>query len=1101
MSRMLVAVVVCVLVSPFAISSAAAPPAVRVAIVEHQDAYTKTLGLADFLAAQQVSFEDLSGQFDAGQVPDLSAVDLLIVGSFITNSPQKRATYNDAGPTLRRFVDSGGVVAILCQADQDLETESWMAPPRRITRADPDFVTAFATQPEHLLLTSPESLERADLSGWRVPLSWHGPNTVWEAFSDWEEAGVVLGATEMPSPSAAALIEMGWGGGRAVFYAMAPDKAVALGNDASRKGGAKLLRNLLAYAALVRQGQAPPVQIVPPPGYKHPIRGVVFSDENANGKRDPGEPTLPDVPVSDGLDVVLTGPDGTYRLENKDRKAAFVFVHQPGSVLQHGQNFFHLLPDDGTADSRFDFALQPAPGDGATSATGVRFVQLTDSHIRNVSDSEYMQQATAEIYAMDPPPDFVVMTGDLVDWGVDEHFRNYLAGMLPAGDTCPPVPYFNVFGNHEIVFGPIERYHQYIGPDYYSFERAGVLFLSLNCVTRSQRQDAWVSRTLELLGRDRPVVVFQHFPPSPHDLERFAGMGVKSVFSGHWHSEKEMEHAGVQSINSPTFIMGGIDASPAGFKLVHMAADGSAQTEWRYGFQNKRLTIVSPPEGVPVTSNFPILVNAYDTSRDVASIHWRLGREDESISLGSLRRDSAIGWSGARRGNRLAGSSYPFHVQVEDEHGGTWTARRQVETIADPPAVPKPGGDWPMFMGDASHSGFSAENVFSRNATSDQRDERDTQTPGEDLTLRLAWAVDTGGDPDFASPILADGRLYLALKKRTRGRTNGVSAFEPATGKRLWLFETPMAVNHTPAFSDGVLCVAEMGGRIYGIDAATGRERWHHDLIDHRGRYSYCAPAVHQGRFYAGVMRRLARIHPQDGQVDWEKQIGGGDHDWISSYGSPAVAGELLVMTGMFSRGDSVVAVRSDDGAKVYGHPADAGMLASAAIAGDQLLFTTMKSVLYCLRLGDGTPLWQTRLGSGGGDANWSATTPAVRVDGEETGIVVAGSGDGRMSGVDLSDGRILWTHTSHPTVFKVSPYRRDDRPLLSSPTIAGNKVFFGSADGYIYCVSLDNGEQLWSFAVGASVMSTPLVTGNAVYVAAYDGRLYAFTSPSVLRN
>lgn len=32
-----------------------------------------------------------------------------------------------------------------------------------------------------------------------------------------------------------------------------------------------------------------------------------------------------------------------------------------------------------------------------------------------------------------------------------------------------------------------------------------------------------------------------------------------------------------------------------------------------------------------------------------------------------------------------------------------------------------------MFMGDASHSGFSAENVFSRNAASDQRGERDAQ--------------------------------------------------------------------------------------------------------------------------------------------------------------------------------------------------------------------------------------------------------------------------------------------------------------------------------------------------------------------------------------
>src|SRR5690606_33807559 len=98
-------------------------------------------------------------------------------------------------------------------------------------------------------------------------------------------------------------------------------------------------------------------------------------------------------------------------------------------------------------------------------------------------------------------------------------YRNYVAGM-----GKPPLPYFNVFGNHELVFGPLERYHQYVGPDYYSFERKGILFLALNCVTLSDRQDAWRTRMLELLGKGRPVVILQHFPPSVEELERFAEM-------------------------------------------------------------------------------------------------------------------------------------------------------------------------------------------------------------------------------------------------------------------------------------------------------------------------------------------------------------------------------------------------------------------------------------------------------------------------------------------------------------------------------------------------------------------------------------------------
>ncbi len=869
---------------------------------------------------------------------------------------------------------------------------------------------------------------------------------------------------------------MGWGKGRAVFYAMAPDKAFVVGNGAAKAGGAKLLRNLLAYAALVRDQKAPDVKVTPTPGYKYPIHGIAYVDKNGNERRDPAEPGRAGIAVSDGRDVVLTDTAGAYRLPNEDGKAVFAFVHQPGDVKQSGQNFFHRLKDDAGPEQAFDFGLVPEPARKRSSDQGLRFVQLTDSHVRNVSDRDYMRQATDEIYAMQPPPDFVVATGDLVDWGVDEHYQNYVAGMQK-----PPVPYFNVFGNHEIVYSSIAKYHYFIGPDYYSFERDGVLFLALNCVIPSARQEAWLTRTLELLGRGRPVVVFQHFPPVPEELERFAKLGVKSVFSGHWHSEKEMEHADVQSINSPTFIMGGIDASPAGFKVVHLAEDGSADTEWRYGFQKKLLTVVSPQEGTPVSETyFPLLVNAYDSTSDVASVEWRVGPAERPLASGSLKRGSAISWNGVQN-STLTKGSYPLRVIAKDEHGETWSFDQQIETGPGEPVVPAPSGEWPMFMGDAGHSGFASDLVGK-------------------VPLRLAWSVETGGDPDFASPILAGGRLYLTLKKRTRGRTNGVAAFDPVTGKRLWLFETPMAINHTPAFSEGVLCAAEMGGRVYGIDATTGRERWHHDLIDDRGRYSYCAPAIHDGSFYVGVLRRFVKLRPRDGHVEWEKQLGTSDSDWISSYGSPAVSAETLVMTGQFGRGDSVVAAKAADGSKLWGHPADGGMLGSATISGDRVLFCSHSSVLYCLSSSDGREVWSKPLGNPGSGPNWSATTPAVRSEGE-TGIVVAGSGDGRMSGISLQDGTVLWTHISDKTVFKVSPYRRDDRPLLSSPTIAGEKVFFGSADGRVYCLDLRSGQILWSFTIGVSVMSTPLVTGNAVYFAAYDGRLYALTSSPETRE
>lgn len=811
------------------------------------------------------------------------------------------------------------------------------------------------------------------------------------------------------------------------------------------------------------------------PRYPFPIQGTVFLDRNANGIKDHTEPGMEGVAVSDGYDVVLTDASGTYLLPNRGKNAAFVFVHQPDSVKQSGKTFFHILNRKKDAGERFDFGLQPAGAQARRN--GVRFVQLSDSHIRNPSDRAYMKTALKEIYDTEPAVDFVVATGDLVDWGVDVHYQNYVAATQDA-----PIPYFNVFGNHELVFGPVERYHHYIGPEYYSFERGGILFLVLDCVTPSARQDAWLAHTLGALGRGRPVVIFQHFPPTLEELERFDSLGVASVFSGHWHSEKEMIHAGVQSVNSPPFIMGGIDASPAGFKIVEMKPDGKAETSWRYGFQDRAYTLVSPAADARVVAGeIPILVNAYDTAEEIEGVTWEIHSGGQTAGRGRLKKESATAWTGSVN---LETGVYSLQITVTGIKGSLWggVQKLRIQDPISPDAAssvqPAPEGDWPVFMGNAGREGYHAE-------------------PIGGLPLQLAWSRDTGGDPDFSSPILADGLLYLSLKKRTAGRVNGVAAFDPVTGEKRWQYETELAVNHTPAYWNGTLCIAEMGGRIIGLDAASGKKKWEHRLIDEHGRYNYSAPVADAGFFYAGVMRRMAKLDAESGRLAWETQAGTSDNDWISSYGSPAVGNGYLAMSGMYFMGDALAVLRTSDGSPVWRHRADNGMLSSPTISGDVVLFTSFKSVLYARNIHNGDSIWDRQLGEDAGDGTWSATTPAVKRSGGNDGLVVAGSGDGYMYGIDLASGTIQWVHQSGPAVFKMSPYRRDDRPLLSSPLIAGEQVFFGSADGHLYCLDLHSGQVLWSYDIGVPVLSTPLISGNTLYVAAYDGRLYAFTAAS----
>src|SRR6187455_3180246 len=59
------------------------------------------------------------------------------------------------------------------------------------------------------------------------------------------------------------------------------------------------------------------------------VTGVVFDDLDADGERDPEEPGLGGVMVSNGIDVLPTGPDGTFALTVLREDSRFVLLTVP----------------------------------------------------------------------------------------------------------------------------------------------------------------------------------------------------------------------------------------------------------------------------------------------------------------------------------------------------------------------------------------------------------------------------------------------------------------------------------------------------------------------------------------------------------------------------------------------------------------------------------------------------------------------------------------------------------------------------------------------------------------------------------------------------
>ncbi len=62
---------------------------------------------------------------------------------------------------------------------------------------------------------------------------------------------------------------------------------------------------------------------------------------------------------------------------------------------------------------------------------------------------------------------------------------------------------------------------------------------------------------------------------------------------------------------------------------------------------------------------------------------------------------------------------------------------------------------------------------------------------------------------------------------------------------------------------------------------------------------------------------------------------------------------------------------------------------------------------------------------------------------------------------------------------------------VVSSPSIADGRIYFGSHDKNIYCLSAQMGTLIWKFQTGDRIKSSPAVVDGRVYIGPDDGNIY----------
>ena len=209
---------------------------------------------------------------------------------------------------------------------------------------------------------------------------------------------------------------------------------------------------------------------------------------------------------------------------------------------------------------------------------------------------------------------------------------------------------------------------------------------------------------------------------------------------------------------------------------------------------------------------------------------------------------------------------------------------------------------------------------------------------------KIRWRTRIG--PTESSPLVADGVVYVG---DWRGR---VYALDATTGRARWTFRAQGRIKGAVARSGNRLYVGTYDGYLYALRAKTGKLIWRTKSQDRLGGLGqfYSTPAIAYGRVYVGSTDgKVYSFGAASGTLRWSQGTGG------YVYGSPAVW-RKTVYVGSYS--GRFYAFDAATGDVRWRFSANGDISGSATVLNGVVYFSTFKERTYALDARTGKQLW-----------------------------------------------------------------------------------------------------------------------------------------------
>ena len=798
--------------------------------------------------------------------------------------------------------------------------------------------------------------------------------------------------------------------------------------------------------------------------------GRVFVDKNNNGVFDKGEKPMAGIAVSDGLNVVKTATDGSFSLPGHPRER-FIFITTPSGYKTDNKHYIRI---DGEQKA-YEFGLQPYSG-GIKKDGSHKYVHITDTEIFNTENHGDWVNNVRD-YAANEQVAFIIHTGDIC---YEKGLKAHIKIMNTANMDCPM---FYAIGNHDLVKGKYgeELFESIYGPVYYSFD-AGSTHYIVTPMAGGDHQPGytkedvyrWLKNDLAQIPEGKPIVVFNHdlltygdqfiFGINDQEQINLNEHNLKAWVYGHWHINYIKKQGDVYSVSTATLDKGGIDHSTSAFRVLHVDKKGDFVSELRYTYLNKQIQITSPVEGqAPVLPSgaVPLAVNVYSSVTPVKEVTYTC-LIDGKVLFGNKKLQQATDWCWNAEIPLTAkqeGKVVTLKIKACFNNGET-AETESAFTYHTAPMEVKLGGNWVNLLENPQHVAPAQ--------------------PALNQPLQMAWIKNVGANIYMTSPLVYNGKIYIAsVDEDLKGEAH-VYALDGKTGELIWNYPVRNSVKNTIVIDNGQVLAQDAQGYLYAIDTESGRLSWEKQLPINGLPALIEGLVVSDGVVYAGTGKGLCAIDTKDGREIWRNK------DWGQGEGT----------TTTFSVAKNVL-VGSSQWRALYGNDLKTGELkweantnglrnrgASAAVHGD-LLYIISSESFFILDVNTGRVVVRKEL-----PFSVDVTSTPLLTDKE----IIFGSVKDGLIALDNETLELKWKFVTNDALVSTSPYsRKPSATIETSPVLAGNTVYVGASDGTIYGVNKEDGKLVWKHATGAPVFGSLAVSGNALIAVDFGGNVYTF--------